>query len=112
MPPRVPRKSPLPQNLPVYCNDIRLTQEALGEALDDILQSCLEVLAESTLLVNGSNQVSLVGLEVRQEVSLPLEDLGDGDAVEVTVDTSEDEGNHLVDGHGRVLLLLQELGQL
>jgi hypothetical protein len=30
----------------------------------------------------------------------------------VTVDTSVDEGNHLVNGHGRVLLLLQELGQL
>lgn len=91
------------------CN---LTQEALGEALDNLLQSCLKVLAEGTLLVNGSQQVRLVGLEVRQEVRLPLEDLADGDVVEETVDTGEDKGNHLVDSHGRVLLLLQELGQL
>lgn len=48
---------------------------------------------------------------MRQEVRLPLEDLGDGDVVEVTVDTSEDERNHLVDSHGLVLLLLEELSE-
>lgn len=47
-----------------------------------------------------------------QEVGLPCENLVDRDAVKVTVDTSENKGNHLVDGHGRVLLLLEKLGQL
>lgn len=47
-----------------------------------------------------------------EEVGLPGQDLVDGDGVEVTVDTGVDEGNHLVDGHGGVLLLLEELGQL
>jgi hypothetical protein len=56
-------------------------------------------------------EAGLVGAEVRQELGLPLEDLGDGNVVEVTVDTSEDEGNHLVDGHGLVLLLLEKLGE-
>lgn len=46
-----------------------------------------------------------------KEVSLPLEDLADGDVVEDTVDTRVDQRNHLVDGHGGVLLLLEELSQ-
>ena len=46
-----------------------------------------------------------------KEVSLPLEDLVGWYVVEETVDTSVDQGNHLVDGHGRVLLLLEELGK-
>merc|ERR1711974_104224 len=59
-------------------------REVLGELGDDVLDLGLKLLAEGTL-----------GLKV----------------VEVTVDTSEDEGNHLVDGHGLVLLLLEELGE-
>lgn len=46
-----------------------------------------------------------------EEVLLPLEDLVDGDLVKKTVDTRVDQGNHLVDGHGGVLLLLEELGK-
>ncbi len=46
-----------------------------------------------------------------EEVSLPGEDLGDWNGVEVSVDTGEDEWNHLVDGHWGVLLLLEELDQ-
>jgi len=50
-------------------------------------------------------------LQVSEDVRLPLEDLGDGDLVKETVDTSEDQGNHVGDGHGGVLLLLEQLGQ-
>lgn len=46
-----------------------------------------------------------------QEVSLPLQDLVNGDLVKETVDTGENERNHLVDSHGGVLLLLQQLSQ-
>ena len=88
-----------------------LTEEALDEGNGDVLELGLGLLAESTLLVDGSQQVSLVGLEVSKVISLPLEDAVDGDRVEVTVDTSEDKGNHLVNGHGGVLLLLEELSQ-
>lgn len=86
--------------------------EALGEAGDDVLQSRLEVLAQRTLLVNRGQQIALVGLQVRDEVGLPLQDLVDGDGVQVSVDTGVDEGNHFVDSHGGVLLLLEELSQL
>ena len=91
---------------------MHLTEETLGEAGDDILQSGLEILAERTLLVNGSHEVALVGLDVGKEVRFPLENLVDGHAIEVAVDTGVDKGNHLVNGHGGVLLLLEELGQL
>ena len=90
---------------------MRNLREVGGEALDDILELSLELLAEGTLLVNLVKDGLLVGAKVVEEVRLPLEDLGDGDVVEVTVDTSVDEGNHLVDGHGAVLLLLEELGK-
>jgi len=100
-----------PAIFPCYRFLVRNLREAGGEALDDILELGLEVLAESTLLVNLVKDGLLVGAEVVEEVGLPLEDLGDGDVVEVTVDTSVDEGNHLVDGHGAVLLLLEELGK-
>lgn len=94
-----------------HIND-RLRDEALGEAGDGLLQLGLEILAQGTLLVNRGQQLRLVSPEVGQEVGLPLENLVDGHRVEDTVDTGVDEGNHLVDGHGRVLLLLEKLGQL
>lgn len=90
--------------------DINL-REVLGEGGDDVLELGLEVLGKGALLVEGVEEGLLVGAEVRKEVRLPLEDLGNGNVVEVTVDTSEDEGNHLVDGHGLVLLLLEELSE-
>jgi hypothetical protein len=89
-----------------------LRHEALGEGNDGVLQSGLEVLAEGALLVNRGEQIRLVGLEMRDEVGLPFENLVNGNGIEVTVDTGVYQGYHLVDGHGRVLLLLEELGQL
>lgn len=104
-----------PQKIPLFpaqvAFDYNLTQEALDEGLGNVLELGLELLAESTLLLNGGEELRLVGSEVGKEVSLPLENLADGDGVEETVDTGVDEGNHLVDGHGGVLLLLEELGQ-
>jgi hypothetical protein len=86
-------------------------QEALGEVSDKGLELGLKLLGKSALSGEGVEEFGLVGAEVRKEVRLPGEDLVDGDVVEVTVDTSEDERNHLVDGHGRVLLLLEELSE-
>jgi len=88
-----------------------LCAEGLVEVGDDVLELLLQLLAELTLLVNGREDISVVGLDVGQEVLLPLQDLVDRDAVKETVDTGEDHRDHLVDGHGRVLLLLQQLGQ-
>ena len=88
-----------------------LRSEALREAADDIPQSLLKILAQCTLLVNSGKQIRLVALQVGKEVLLPLGDLADWDLIQVTVDTSEDKRNHLVDSHWRVLLLLEELGK-
>jgi hypothetical protein len=90
--------------------DINL-REVLGEVGDKVLELGLKLLGKGALRGKGVEELRLVGAEVRKEVRLPLEDLGDGDVVEVTVDTSKDEGNHLVDGHGLVLLLLEELSE-
>lgn len=86
-------------------------REVLGKLGDDVLDLGLKLLAEGTLVLELLEEARLVSAEVREELRLPLEDLGDGNVVEVTVDTSEDEGNHLVDGHGLVLLLLEELSE-
>jgi len=48
---------------------------------------------------------------VGKELRLPSENLGNWYLVKVTVDTGEDERNHLVDGHWGVLLLLEKLGK-
>jgi hypothetical protein len=88
-----------------------LCVEGLVEAGDDVLQLSLKLLADLALLLNGLLDLGVVALEVSKEVRLPLKDLSDRNVVEVTVDTSEDKGNHVRDGHGGVLLLLEELGQ-
>lgn len=90
----------------------RLCGESLGEGGDDLLEAALKVLGELALLVDGGEEILLVGAEVSEEVGLPGEDLVNWDVIEVSVDTGEDEWNHLVDGHWGVLLLLEELGQL
>jgi hypothetical protein len=88
-----------------------LCVERLVEALNDFTELSLEFLADLALLVNGLKKLGLVALEVGKEVRLPSENLADGNAVEETVDTGEDERNHVRDSHRRVLLLLEELGQ-
>ena len=79
--------------------------------MHDLFQLVLQLFAESALLVDRLHQALLVGLEVLKEVLLPLRDLVDGHAVEVTVDTGVDKWDHLVDGHGVVLFLLEQLGE-
>jgi hypothetical protein len=88
-----------------------LCVERLVEVLNDFTELSLEFLADLALLVDGLKELGLVALDAGKEVRLPSEDLVDGDTVEVTVDTGEDERNHIRDSHGRVLLLLEELGQ-
>lgn len=88
-----------------------LCAEALVEGVEDITELSLKLLADLALLLDGGQDLGLAALEVSKEVSLPGEDLGDGDVVKETVDTSEDERNHLADTHRAVLLLLEKLSQ-
>ena len=83
----------------------------LVEVANDLLELGLKLLADLALLVNGLGDLRVVGLDGGEEVGLPVEDLADGDGVKETVDTSEDQGNHVRDGHGGVLLLLEQLSQ-
>jgi hypothetical protein len=88
-----------------------LCVEGLVEGGNGVLQLSLKLLADLALLLNGLLDLRVVALEVSEEVRLPSKDLVGGDGVEVTVDTSEDEGNHVGDSHGRVLLLLEKLSE-
>lgn len=88
-----------------------LRGEALVEGSDRLPKLVLQILAELTLLVDGLKEILLVALEVRLEVLLPLGNLGNRDAIEQTVDTSEDKRNHFANGHGGVLLLLEQLNE-
>lgn len=107
--------SNIPTALSLICTkafpNYGLVEEALDEGLRDVLELGLKLLAESTLLVDSGEELRLVGLEMSEVIGLPLQNALDGDIIEVTVDTGEDERNHLVDGHRGVLLLLEELGE-
>lgn len=88
-----------------------LCEVGLVEVANDLLELGLKLLADLALLVNGLGDLRVVGLDGGEEVGLPVEDLADGDGVKETVDTSEDQGNHVRNGHGGVLLLLEQLSQ-
>lgn len=88
-----------------------LRQEALVEVADDSVELLFQFLGQLSLPLDSLESLILVRLEVSQQISLPLENLVDGDSIKETVDTSEDEWNHLLDSHRVILLLLQELGQ-
>ena len=88
-----------------------LCVERLVEGNGDLLELLLQLLADLALLLDGLLDLGVGALEVSQEVGLPVEDLVDGDGVEQTVDTGEDQRDHVGDGHGGVLLLLEQLGQ-
>jgi hypothetical protein len=87
-------------------------QETLDEGRSDIFELVLELLAESTFLVDLVQELGLVALQVAQVIAFPFQDTVNRNVVQITVDASKDEGHHLINGHGRVLLLLEELGQL
>lgn len=77
---------------------------------DDRLDLGLEVLGHDTLGNLGEERL-LLGLEVLLEVSVPLDDVLDGDRVEETVDTGVDERDHDLSRDGLVLALLEELSE-
>ena len=99
---------PKPSALPLLLSRLR---EVLGEVHNSVLQLVLQILAQSTLLVDLRHEILLVVTEMCKEVLLPSCDLVHRDAVEMSVDTGEDERHHLADSHGVILLLLEQLGE-
>lgn len=83
-----------------------------GKGADKVLGDALELLEVLLGQLTGGGdvleEVGLVSMQVRNELSLELLDLLDRDVIDVTVDTSVDEGDHLLGRHGGSLLLLEE----
>lgn len=73
--------------------------------LDDLLDGLLHVIGDCTLR-DFLEECGLRRGKVGTELSLPSDDLVDGDGVEETVDTGVDDGNLDLDGEGVVLALL------
>ena len=64
-----------------------------------------------TVSGNLIQQRLLGSLDVGKELLLELGDLGGIDLVQESPDTAVDDGHLLLDGHGHVLTLLQQLSQ-
>jgi hypothetical protein len=81
----------------------------LNVVFDDLLDLSLKLRRNSTS--RDFLKESRLAVEVLTEVSLPLGDLVNRDRIEETVDTSVDNGNLDLSGHGLILTLLEELSQ-
>jgi len=87
------------------------TLEVLGELGGDILKLGEGLSGQVTRLADLLKEVLVVGDQVGDEGTLVLADTVDGDLVEETVDTGEDDGNLVLNGEGLVLGLLEQLGK-
>ena len=67
---------------------------------------------ESTFAVDGGNDSGVLGAQVGQVHFFELGDVGGGQLVEVSTDTSVQDAYLLGSGHGHELVLLEELGEL
>jgi hypothetical protein len=62
--------------------------------------------------VDGGNDAGVLGAQVGEVTLLELGDVGGGQLVEVSADTSVEDAHLLGGGHGHELVLLEELGEL
>jgi len=62
--------------------------------------------------VDGGNDVGVLGAQVGEVEFLESADVGGGEFVEVSTDTSVEDAHLLGSGHGHELVLLEELGEL
>lgn len=83
--------------------------EVGDKSLEGIVELGLNGFADGLLLLDGLEDLRVVGREVGDELSLKLEDLGLVELVEVATDTAEQDGNNVLVGKGLVLGLLEEL---
>ena len=91
--------------------DEDLGRVASNEVGDNFVESCIRLLAEMTISSDLVKKSLLCSLHVSQELLLKLGDLGGVDFVEESSDSAVDDGHLLLDGHGHVLTLLQQLSQ-
>ena len=88
-----------------------LSREAGNEVCDNLVEGSVRFLAEMSISSNFVQERLLCSLDVGQELLLELCDLGGVDLVQESPDTAVDDGHLLLDGHGHVLTLLQQLSQ-
>ena len=82
------------------------------ELLKDRLELSVRLVGESLLNLDVVNDVGVLRLEMFKEELLELSDFAGLDLVEEATHTGVEDANLLLGGHGDVLLLLEELGEL
>ena len=88
-----------------------LTRKSSNEGRDNLVEGSVRLGAEVTIGTNLVQKGLLGSLDVSEELLLELGDLGRVDFVQESPDTAVDDGHLLLNGHGDVLALLEELSQ-
>jgi len=91
-----------------------LELEARGgeELFNESLKVSLSLVSDGALNADGFDDMASLGVHRLEVHLLKLSDLAGLDLVEVATDTSVENTSLLLNGHGHVLLLLKELGEL
>merc|ERR1739847_212795 len=88
-----------------------LNQKTSNEGSDDLVEGSVRLGAEVTIGTNLVQKGLLGSLDVSEELLLELGDLGRVDFVQESPDTAVDDGHLVLNGHGDVLALLEQLSQ-
>ena len=82
------------------------------ELFNESSKVALRLVRDIAFGTDGNGNVGSLGVDGLEVHLLELANLAGLDLVEVSTDTGEEDAGLLLDGHGHVLLLLEELGEL
>ena len=88
-----------------------LTRESSNEGGNNLVEGSVRLGAQVTVSANLVQKRLLCSLDVGKELLLELGDLSGVNFVQESSDAAVDDGHLLLDGHGDVLALLQQLRQ-
>jgi len=88
-----------------------LTRKPSNEGGDNLVEGSVRLGAKVTIGTNLVKEGFLCSLDVSEELLLELGDLGRVDFVQESPDTAVDDGHLVLNGHGDVLALLEQLSQ-
>merc|ERR1712168_954730 len=86
-------------------------REGGHEVCNNLVQGLVGISAQVAVLSNLVKKSALGATNVLKESLLEVSDLGGVQFVKESADTTVDDGNLLLDGHGHILTLLQQLCQ-